>query len=179
MYDTVHAYTFLSSDDLDQLGEVTEFSRSLLYLDGNNQLGKGEIRMGEKIVVCPGEIALKKLPKYDRDHAHEVAFKHGRFKGSLQGFQVLKTLRVEYGMFSGGQGRAHRIVDVMSASVESSTLAGPIWSCNRMANVLEGLAEHKAKKASKLEKVVYEGYEPLSSLGTVPKLFSKGKEASK
>ena len=83
--------------------------------------------------------------------------------GSLQGFQVLKKIRVEYRTFvedgprylASGI-RTHQIIYVLPASVESVTLTGPMLSYMNMAKTVKGLANHKAKTVPKLEEVFYE-----------------------
>ena len=113
-----------------------------------------------------------------------------RFMGSLQGFQVLKRIRVEYILFvehvptrSAQVIQIHRIADVIPASLESVTLVGPELSMDDMAKLVDGLGEHtrtssqehaiEAKTKSNLEKVVYEHYGSSAELEMLAQLFSK------
>lgn len=54
----------------------------------------------------------------------------GDFMGSLQWFQVLKKIRVDYRMFGYGprNSEAHRMISVLPVSVESVTLTGLVLS---------------------------------------------------
>ena len=68
------------------------------------------------------------------------------FMGSLQGFQVLERIRVEYIMFVEHvptlSPQVYRIADVIPASLEFSTLVGPKLSIDDMAKLVDGLEEH-------------------------------------
>lgn len=106
--------------------------------------------------------------------------------GSLQGFQVLRKIRVEYRMFvetgskeSTSSLRTRRMRDVLPVSAESVKLTGPMLGYKNMAELVEGLGEHKGmgdimlKPIPRLETVFYESCKPLTKPERIRKLFTK------
>ena len=98
-----------------------------------------------------------------KNHHHETDDTLKLFMGSLQGFQVLKYIRVQNEAFveedsvDAASGRkVHRLVDLLPASVEMVVLARPRSSWNDSIQLLEGLPELKAERVPKLEMVDFE-----------------------
>ena len=129
--------------------------------------------------------SLVQLDLTDWAHKPRESIYRGLYMGSLQDFQALKNLRVEYRMFVEGIGhtvKTHRMIDLIPVSLESVTLTGPMLDRKSMAKLIEGLGEYrgwfslvrpaKAEKIFRLEKVFYESCKSAIELWPFRWLFS-------
>lgn len=87
------------------------------------------------------------------------------FMGSLRGFEVLKSLRVQNEMFVEQEAEdpmcqrtVHRLVDLLPASIVEVSLAKPLLNKKDSYRLMEGLPELKAERTPKLERVICEGF---------------------
>ena len=171
---------------LASIAALQDFSYSC-DLPTNNNMEEGEPKEVVRQLLQSASHSLVNLDLNDRSYTRSENTK-AHFMGSLQGFQVLTRIRVEYSMFvengpkDSAQGlRTHQMRDVLPASVKSVTLTGPMLDYENMATLVEGLGEQKdmrnvkVKKPPRLEKVFYESCKSSVKLWRVRRLFSKAR----
>lgn len=120
------------------------------------------------------DLTGKKVPRWigkvgsphDSDVDEEVS-RGCVFMGSLRGFQVLKTVRVNHAMFveknlragtDGQETKVYRLVDLLPASIEKLSLVGELES-GPPGHLFDDFVELKAENLPKLEDIKFDSFD--------------------
>ena len=134
---------------------------SLVNLDLTRN-GKEPCTFGERSLEDKKEVEDEDENESEDDGTHGIL---RPFMGSLRGFEVLKSIRVQNEMFveQGAKRIVHRLVDLLPASIVEVSLAKPILNKKDSYRLMEGLPELKAERTPKLERVMCEGFKDMDT----------------
>ena len=137
-------------------------SHSLVELDLTRS-GSTEKQRAEKARERLREGRKGKNDADDDEEDFKLSGPVNLFMGSLQGFQVLKYIRIQHEAMveedaggSSGSRKVHRLVDVLPASAVRVSLALPRLCPSESRMLREGLTELKAERVPNLEKLIIE-----------------------
>lgn len=157
------------------LGLLQFAGHSLVELDLTRN-GSRELRLEQKVRRSKRLCLSRKHDRDDENVTNTLPGTVNLFMGSLQGFRVLKYIRVQNEAFveedpeNAARGRqVHRLVDLLPASVVRIALATPRLCNKESLRLIEGLPELKAERVPKLEKVIAESGKDCKKMKTVHK----------